>query len=73
MSQFIITPGRAKDLIDYNCIQLGLGVRGTFTPMLGFIFGSIECSCQIQREDKCKMLQADQNEINIYLIADPNL
>ena len=60
-------------MIDYNCIQFGLGVRGAFTPMLGFIFGSIEFSFKIQRGDNCKMLQADQNEINIYLIADPNL
>ena len=60
-------------MIDYNCIQLGLGVRGTFTPMLGFVFGSIEFSFQTQRGDNCKMLQADQNEIRIYLIADPNL
>ena len=41
--------------------------------MLGFVFGSIEFSFQTQRGDNCKMLQADQNEINIYLIADPNL
>ena len=60
-------------MIDYNCIQLGLGVRGTFTPMLGFVVGSIEFSFQTQRGDNCKMLQADQNEIRIYLIADPNL